>query len=51
MLSPCCNAFAAFALYIFPLASRILDGDKYYPFFEDCFEALNPIHAPSPEQA
>jgi hypothetical protein len=36
---------------IFPLASRILDGDKYYPFFEDCFEALNPIHAPSPEQA
>lgn len=34
-----------------PLASRILDDDKYYPFFEDCLGALDgthiPIHVPS----
>lgn len=35
-----------------PLASRILDDDKYYPFFEDCLNGTHiPIHVPLSEQA
>jgi hypothetical protein len=38
-----------------PLASRILNDDKYYPFFEDCLGALDgthiPLHVPYAEQA
>lgn len=38
-----------------PLASRIYDDDKYYPFFEDCLGALDgthiPVHIPSSDQA
>jgi hypothetical protein len=29
-----------------PLPSRIIDDDKYYPFFEDCLGALDGTHIP-----
>ena len=29
-----------------PIASRIFDDDKYYPFFEDCIGALDGTHIP-----
>lgn len=29
-----------------PLPSRIIDDDKYYPFFEDCLGALDGTHVP-----